>query len=275
VERDGYSHEIELVMAREGPARIAKTLLQMLNALQAIGLGEADSWGLVTKLALDCIPPIRLAAIRDILETGETSAADLAARLGLPTQTARRALEDLAAHKVLARTKQGSRDLWAASKWLIDHWEPIPQMSVGLFRDSLSNSPYTPTDFSGTDPAAKSTRSGPSQFERPTAGEATEAGLWESLEQEALGGWTSEAEETAEEPPATLGGNGQLNPDGTKTAPARPRMAPRSELHWPDLNVTTGESHPAEATAGNGLSPADPAWPDAIPWEALLGWPDS
>lgn len=151
VERDGYSREIELVMAREGPARIAKTLLQMYNALRAIGVGDASTWALVTKLALDCIPPTRLAAIQDLIVGSDTSTADLAARIGLPTQTTRRALEDLAAHGVAQRTKHGQRDLWAASPWLTDRWPTVPERSEECFPLS---SPSHSTNFSGTSVAS-------------------------------------------------------------------------------------------------------------------------
>jgi hypothetical protein len=151
VERDGYSREIELVMAREGPARLVKTLLQMFNALRAIGLGDGATWALVTKLALDCIPPTRLAAVRDLMAGGDTSTADLAARVGLPTQTTRRALEDLAAHGVAQRTKHGQRDLWAATPWLTDHWPTIPER---LVEDVRLSSPSHSSNFSGTSAAS-------------------------------------------------------------------------------------------------------------------------
>ena len=163
VERDSYSREIELVMMREGPARLAKTLLQLLNALRAIGTDDRTAWPLVAKVALDCIPPIRLAAVRDTLGAGETSTADLATRLGLPTQTARRSLEDLAAHGVLNRSKQGPRDLWRPSSWLVQHWSAaVPEMSDGIQTESVpgksdkvSEAPLSLTrthtdDFSGT-----------------------------------------------------------------------------------------------------------------------------
>lgn len=114
VERDGYSRDIELVPDPEAPARFAGMLASILEGLRAIGLDDCDAWPLVVKVAFDSMPAQRrqvleLLACRDSVKTREAAEA-----FGLPTTTARRTLEDLAAHGVLIRESggEGKPDVW-------------------------------------------------------------------------------------------------------------------------------------------------------------------
>jgi hypothetical protein len=70
----------------------------------------------INKAALDCMPAIRRTVIEVVGPIGTLiDTASIATRIGYPTQTTRRALEDLAAHKVVRRLTQG--------KGMSDHWE--------------------------------------------------------------------------------------------------------------------------------------------------------
>lgn len=119
VERDGYSREIELIPPAELPARLAKVLERLLAGLDAIGLDRGSAWQVVARTGLDSMPRMRRALLDILAHSGpprETK--DLALEVGYPTGTARRALEDLAAHGVLTRYSQGEgkSDLWGIAE---------------------------------------------------------------------------------------------------------------------------------------------------------------
>lgn len=122
VERDGYSREIELVPHAELPARLVKVLARTMAGLDAIGVPRADAWPLVTKMGLDSIPALRLAVIAVLADSeGELLATDaIGVKVGYPTQTTRRALEDLEAHGVLARDAARKAHRWRLSEWCRD-----------------------------------------------------------------------------------------------------------------------------------------------------------
>ena len=120
VERDNYSREIELVPDAESPARLVKVLARLHAGLHAIGADSATVWRVVTKAALDSVPALRLAAIAYLHSQGaEQTTTAVAVAVGHPTQTTRRALEDLAAHRVLNRTSngKGKADTWTLADW--------------------------------------------------------------------------------------------------------------------------------------------------------------
>jgi hypothetical protein len=115
VERDGYSRDIELIPAAEAPTRLIVVLRQFLTGLHAIGLDAAEAWRITRKATLDSIPAIRLEMIRTLSRGGTLTTSEIAIRTGYPVNTATRALEDLAAHKVLMKASQGAgkANLWA------------------------------------------------------------------------------------------------------------------------------------------------------------------
>lgn len=164
VDRDGYTREITLIPEPEAPARMALVLLRLLNGLRAIGVDAGQAWALTTKCALDSMPAIRRTVLERLVAQPEPiTTVDLAEDLGYPTNTARRALEDLAVHGVLVRTPQGQgrADLWRASEWTRGRWPgTVPEMLGGLRSgnggDPLSYKPSTvQTDISGTPPDLK------------------------------------------------------------------------------------------------------------------------
>lgn len=155
--RDSYRREIELIPPPEAPARLALSLLRLRNGLLAIGCSEAGTWKLTAQCTLDCIPPIRLAALRRILAGYET-VRSIAEALDYPHVTVRRALEDLAAHKVLHRVPQdepGEPDIWTPTKWLTEHWQAVsgipPDTGKGSKEKKEQNAQqHSPTGFSET-----------------------------------------------------------------------------------------------------------------------------
>ena len=96
VVRDGYRREIEDVHDPEGPARLSIALQQLFAGLVLIGVPRAEAAGLVERIAYDSAPKQRLRALRALTAEWQTTR-DVAARVSLPTGTARRVLEDLAA----------------------------------------------------------------------------------------------------------------------------------------------------------------------------------
>jgi hypothetical protein len=132
VERDSYSREVQLIPEAEAPARLALVLLRLLNGMLAIGVDEPTAWQLVTKCALDSMPALRRSVLEDLMRrTGPASTTEVAERVRYPTTTARRALEDLAAHGIVVRQAQGQgrADLWQASAWARGRWPTVPEKS--------------------------------------------------------------------------------------------------------------------------------------------------
>ena len=121
VERDSFSsREIQLIPGAESPTRLVKVLAQLLRGLQAVGVTKERAWELVEKTALDSMPTLRQKVVLAMIETdAETVTSDLATRLGYPTVTTRRALEDLACYGIVKRESQGEgrADLWRLTDW--------------------------------------------------------------------------------------------------------------------------------------------------------------
>lgn len=139
VERDGYKREIELVPDSEAPARLVVALDRLLAGLQVVGLEPATAWDVVRATAFDSVPTLRR-RIFEYLRTAEDAdklnTTYIAEELGYPTQTARRALEDLTAHGVIDRKSQGPgrADLWTLSdlaRELYDQATVVPDLSGG------------------------------------------------------------------------------------------------------------------------------------------------
>lgn len=164
VERDSTSRDIDLIPEAEAPARLAVTLAQLYTGLRAIGLDEDEAWPIIRKVGLDCIPALRLRTIRALDAAGTISTGELASRVGYPTSTARRILEDLEAHKTVARSPggQGRADLWTLQAWASHalHNLAVPETSEAAPRSVPETSEHptlfssqTRNDISGTVPA--------------------------------------------------------------------------------------------------------------------------
>jgi hypothetical protein len=117
VERDRVNRDIELIPDPEAPARFALMLAALLEGLRVIGLDDKHAWKLVSKTAFDSMPAQRRRVLELLAETDGKATRDVALALGLPTTTARRTLEDLAAHNILIRDDGGKGDTWRFSAW--------------------------------------------------------------------------------------------------------------------------------------------------------------
>ena len=110
VERDGYSREIELIPEPEAPTRLVVVLARLLAGLDAIGVDRAEAWqrrhqGRPRHHAR--APP---RGPRELHHAGGSLTTSIAVALGYPTPTVRRALEDLAAHAMVRRHKNGTEN---------------------------------------------------------------------------------------------------------------------------------------------------------------------
>ena len=131
VDRDGYTREVQLIPEAEAPARLALVLLRLLNGLRAIGADAETAWRLVDKCALDSMPALRRTVLEALAAVDAATTTQIAERVGYPTTTARRALEDLAAHGIVQRQSQGQgrAGLWNVSDWTRGRWPTVPEMS--------------------------------------------------------------------------------------------------------------------------------------------------
>jgi hypothetical protein len=131
VERDGYTREVINVPEPEAPARLAFVLLRLLNGLRSIGVGEHEAWRIVSKAALDSMTAIRRQVMEALIVRPKVSLADVAALVGYPLTTTRRALEDLTYIHILDReAAAGARpDNWAVSDWARARWPSFPEVS--------------------------------------------------------------------------------------------------------------------------------------------------
>jgi hypothetical protein len=123
VQRDYRSRELEAIYGAEGTARIGLALERLLAGLDALGMDRKRALKVVEDVALDSVPPLRRRAYECVRKYSErhnpVETADVAIDLGLPTNTARRILEELAAHGLVIRRSQGKGkpDIWDAAPW--------------------------------------------------------------------------------------------------------------------------------------------------------------
>jgi hypothetical protein len=114
VERDRHSREVEAIYGAEGTARVGMMLVQLLAGLDVLGVDREQALAIVESVAMDSVPPIRRWAYAIVEKYRDVETADVAIGLGLPTNTVRRALEDLAAYRLVQRHSQGAgkADRW-------------------------------------------------------------------------------------------------------------------------------------------------------------------
>ena len=155
IERDGYTRDIELVPGSEAPTRLVVVLARLLEGLDAIGADRDTAWPIVTKAALDCIPALRR-AVMDTLEAADDQleTRTVATAVSYPTQTTRRALEDLTAHGICHRYPggNGKSDDWRLTDFARIHYAAahnttVPETSEVL---SLIHTQHAYDDKSGT-----------------------------------------------------------------------------------------------------------------------------
>jgi FaeA-like protein len=116
VERDRHTREIEAIHGAEGTARIGLMLERLLAGLDVLGVERERAMTVVETVAKDSVPPLRRAAYDCVQKHRDVATADVAIELGLPTNTVRRVLEDLAAYQLVERQSlgKGKPDHWVA-----------------------------------------------------------------------------------------------------------------------------------------------------------------
>jgi hypothetical protein len=135
VGRDLNGREIVHVPMPEECTRLVVVFRQLQAAFPALGVTPKRAWNLLTRLALDSIPPVRRNALSVLSQCREPiKTTDLAGRLKLPTTTVRRALEDLCCYQVVVRGKGDKSNVftWEASTWLR---ERLKESSVPRIRE--------------------------------------------------------------------------------------------------------------------------------------------
>ncbi len=129
VERDGYSRDIELVPDAEAPTRLVIVLDRLLAGLDAIGCDRERGRDLVTKVALDSIPALRLACLRALEPHDELDTNQVATAVRHPSTTSRRSLEDLTAHGLVECERQGEGKAheWRLSAFARERLSTFPE----------------------------------------------------------------------------------------------------------------------------------------------------
>jgi hypothetical protein len=117
VARDGYgAREIIALPEYEGPARFAKAVASIGQALMVMGYEEAEALEVIARLSRDSVPPLRVSVLEWLAGRGVVKTSEVATALDLPTSTATQQLENLTALKLVARTKT-SEAVNAANRW--------------------------------------------------------------------------------------------------------------------------------------------------------------
>jgi DNA-binding MarR family transcriptional regulator len=154
VERDGYSREIELVSEPEAPTRLVIVLARLLDGLDAIGCEREQAFATVVKTALDSIPALRLAVLRTLNQAGCIDTTEVADAVQHPPTTTRRTLEDLTAHGLVTRERQGDGKAhrWTLTPFAEEHLATFPETSEALEDLYLSRCAHS-TTFRESTPA--------------------------------------------------------------------------------------------------------------------------
>jgi hypothetical protein len=142
VERNGYTKDLEVIPQPEGPARLAKSLRQLYGGLVALGIDSATRWDILTRIAVDCAPAIRIPLIQALLANSAwTRTTEIAEDASMITKTAALHLDDLALIGLAERSKESeavnSAHMWCASDWLRTHWPP--NLGFGLHNVEFSS----------------------------------------------------------------------------------------------------------------------------------------
>jgi hypothetical protein len=186
VERDGYSGDLLVIPQPEGPARLVKAMRRIYGALGALGADDETRWQVLTRIAVDCAPSIRLPVVRELLGSPHpqrTSA--IAAGVGMVTKTAHRILEDLTLLGVADHTKKSdadnSPDLWAASDWLREHWPSEVGQRTTTKREEEVKEGLSPEQ--STTPPFTAPRTSQSHFDQDVANPSVTFAppLWETV----------------------------------------------------------------------------------------------
>jgi hypothetical protein len=106
------AREITNIHGVEGAPRLTLVLVRLLAGLDVLGVEREQALGVIRRVALDSIPPIRLRVFRYLKQQNgsEVATTQVSVALGLPRTTTTRTLEELAAYSVVAFRKDGNHD---------------------------------------------------------------------------------------------------------------------------------------------------------------------
>jgi hypothetical protein len=142
VEREGGTHEIALIPEPEMPARFTLSLLALLDGLDMIGCDRAEAWQTIYKIAYDSIPQLRVRVLERLYEHGEELGTTKVIE-EMPTASSRRALEDLAALKMVDRDTEGNEHRWALKDEIRDKLGTIKRAESIFSQKSHSLEPLS------------------------------------------------------------------------------------------------------------------------------------
>lgn len=128
--RDPYSREVEHLAGVEAPTRLTLILAKLLAALTLLGVDWQTAHTVVLKVALDSMPQLRRIILEHLAQNvGQHTTTEISISAGYPTQTTRRALEDLFSYQVIGRESGGEGK---ADKW------QVTEMALKLYRAALT-----------------------------------------------------------------------------------------------------------------------------------------
>ncbi|PZG36825.1 hypothetical protein C1I98_26185, partial [Spongiactinospora gelatinilytica] len=141
VERDSYTREVVVLPQPEGTGRLVGQFRRLLGGLEAIGCDAQTAWGILHRVAIDCVPRLRVRVMEALLsaelhtialggehDPDQLTTARTAEAVGVDRRTASRHLEDLrllglAELEIEEGQGEERSTYWhRASKWLRDHY---------------------------------------------------------------------------------------------------------------------------------------------------------
>lgn len=142
VSRQRYNKDnpIEMVHAHEMPIRLAKQLLNLGQAMAAMNNGalEDDDFRILYKVALDSIPLMRKKVMEAMTGYEKADVYGLAGHIGLPFETVKKIVDDLAALGVVGKALGWGKghyyfELKRQYRQLISEFQHIP-MTIGTLK---------------------------------------------------------------------------------------------------------------------------------------------
>lgn len=121
-----YRGDVIDVHAQEAPTRFAKQLLQLHRGLLAIGVDPQHSMRIVRRIAVDSMPPDRVAAMRAVLARPDSTSYRLALDLDKPRNSVDRSLQRLNAVGLVSVVKSDYDDAHGFTSQRHDAWRWTP-----------------------------------------------------------------------------------------------------------------------------------------------------
>jgi hypothetical protein len=121
VERDWRTKEVKGTPETEESGRLSSGLSQLYLGLEVIGLEILERWRIVSKIALDSMPKIRLEIVKRVLY-GAATPNELRTAAKVSAGTVRCAAEDLELHGILEGVMKGDGKGDKTGSWRLSKW---------------------------------------------------------------------------------------------------------------------------------------------------------